>query len=177
MRLTLFLLLVAFALPSCASRGVAREGRLGVMTREDPRFVVRAEDPFWAAGGVTFDLDRPSYVAVFYVFSRGIVRAFYPFEANQAHHYLVGQHVARPRVDPTIVGNSAAFSGPVLFIVASDKPLQLASLKGKVEGFAGIQATSYRFSTGSMRQTMEALVKEIVPEFDAPSWTAYYYSW
>jgi len=169
--------LALLAVLACAGHGPAREGRLGVQTREDPRFVLRGDDPFWAAGGVTIELDHPSYVAVFLVFSRGVVRAFYPYEDGQGNHYLVGRHVLRPRPDPTLVGQSAAFAGPVLFAVASDRPLQLSQLKGRVEGYAGIQATTYRFSAGSMRQTMEALAREIVAATGASNWTGYYYSW
>jgi hypothetical protein len=171
------ILLASLVLGLGCAHTPAREGRIGLTSREDPRFVIRSGDPFWSSGGVTFDLDRPSYIAVFYVYTGGVVRAFYPFEVGQPNRFLVGQHTVRKRMDPTIVGSSAAFSGPVLVIVACDKPLKFETLKGKVEGFSGIGATNFRFSKGPLKETMEALAREIVPNFAAQDWTAYYYSW
>ena len=155
-----------------------RVGRLGVLTRDDPRLVIRADPPFWAArGGVTFELDEPSHVGVFLVFTRGLVQAFYPYELDQKQFFEAGSHVVLPRLDTTLVGPDRRFGGPVLFIVASSTPLNLSALRGKVSGFVGVQILNYRFSTGNLRATMEEVVRTLMADFDAPTWTAYYYSW
>ena len=111
------------------------------------------------------------------MFTRGLVQAFYPYELDQKQFFEAGSHVVLPRLDTTLVGPDRRSGGPVLFIVASSTPLNLSALRGKVSGFVGVQILNYRFSTGNLRATMEEVVRTLMADFDAPTWTAYYYSW
>ncbi len=150
------------------------EGRLGVLTRDDPRFVIRGDDPFWA-GGLTFELDTAAYVATFFVFSDGTVRAFYPYREDQQRRYEKGQHTVRTFADTSFADDSPGFGAPVLFIIGSSDSLRLSALRRKAEGFEGSRVTDYKFGN-TLQSTMDGLVRELVDDYDAANWTAYFYS-
>ena len=145
-----------------------------MLNREDPRLVIRGEDPFWA-GGLTVEIDTASYLAAFSVFSNGTVRAYHPWRLDQQRRYEKGQHVLRPGRDSAYVDDSPGFGAPVLLVVASDDSLRLEPLRRKVEGFEGSRVTNYRFGH-NLRTTMEGVIRELVADYDAANWTAYFYS-
>jgi hypothetical protein len=174
MRLALVVAAVALVLACFRGGYPPDEGRLGVQDRDDPRLVIRGEDPFWA-GGLTVQLDSASYVATFYVFSNGIVRAFYPYRVDQQQRYQPGQHTLRASADTAFADDSPGFGAPVLLVVASDDSLRLTELRRKAEGFEGARVTNYRFGR-TLRTTMEGVVRDLVADYDAATWTAYFYS-
>ncbi|MFQ5702748.1 MAG: hypothetical protein ACE5HT_01870 [Gemmatimonadales bacterium] len=165
-----FLLL---ALTACST--LPREARFDTAPREDPRLRRFGDDPYYQ-GGVTVELDEASYVAVFNVFHDGFVQAYYPYKKWQHNFYPAGTHLLR--------GGERAQEVP-LAIIVSPEPLRLSKLNEHLAQDGGIghlnanpgngyQAT-YDFGRGSVEETIQAIARAIVPNYEGDGWAVFYY--
>jgi hypothetical protein len=154
---------------------LTREATLDHEPRSDPRLVRFGDDPY-VNGGITVELDEPSYVAAFNVFHSGLVRAYYPYKRWQETHYTEGSH--------RLVGGDRSLGTP-LAIVVSKTPLKLSALDDHLaeEGEIGRVNTNpgngyeavYEFGRSTLEETLNGLARAIIPEFEEPGWTVYYY--
>jgi hypothetical protein len=159
---------------SCTNT-LTREATLDHEPRSDPRVVRFGDDPY-VQGGITVELDEPSYVAAFNVFFSGLVQAYYPYKKWHTTRYAEGSH--------RLLGGERPRSAP-LAIVVSRTPLRLAALNDHLAEAGDIGRVNtnpangyeavYEFGRRSLEETLNGLARAIIPEFEEPGWTVYYY--
>lgn len=127
-------------------------------------------------GGPLFHVNRPAYVAMFYISPGSGVSMLYPGfgSGSLSGRAFAGSHFASTRLNNQsqyIFTRASTFQPRFYFLVASEQPLNVSQFGSFGDGLRSRLGTA--FLSFSAFNTMEAIAREVVPSLpDDGSWTS-----